>query len=949
MRRWIGLTFLVFLVLGAAGLFSGILFFPLIRALERGVGKNTPLTLTLGGVRLSLTGDIILKRLVLKKGGTSLVSIPKIRIDPNWSAWMRGNLRMDSLTLVMGEGVLKATGTVTWTPPSVTLGGTTEHFPLERFTGGFPALPPSIHVAHTGTWRLEGDRKGWELNVDGNLDRGLSVAKSNPTISGRVHFEGPKGEVALALVHEKSEVSANVQLDTEKEWVEGDFKVRASPFSSFDALWADLERTQGSFTATGHLAGPWKAPAGSIRVRADGLRYKGFGIQSLEAHLERKTGGPRPLSLRVSGSSLTWVTEAGLTQELPHAGISWEGTPTQGTLQWELKWRDGTSAKGRGEALRKDPVFTWTWDQLGLIFPRGDEMSALPGGTVAMNPSAGTIDVHRLQWGKEGHWLRVPRFSYGNGNLVLEGTAEDFLLDLPSSLTGRDPLGGHVQGSVSLKGPVRHPQGPFEVRISSGFYGTVSPLSGLIKGTVENDRVIISEAAAGSGALPSIRLHGILPWAWILSEESDQPMDLYLETGRLDPALLLKGNPDLKLGAGGFLQAEGRVFGKKGAISLQGNLSAFLPSFGMPLVGVEARDTHIDIELKDRHLLVRKAETKLGKGMLKVSGESELPALQLEAVGTKISIKARRELEMTANLNWQLSGTVTSPVLSGTLALLEGTYEAGKKKKGEGKTVEVNPALRAAWDSAQIQLNATWRNNVWYREGLTKIETKADLEVIKSRGAPMPGLRGVVTVLKGNYDALGRDFVLQSGELTFTDPSELDPQLNLQATHKMPDALIELNVTGTARKPELRFQSTPPLPEQDILALLALGKIPGQSASEGSPSDKKSSEAADLAANVVSDYLTRELRSAGMNVLDLDVIRVSPSAKGSEWTVGRYWGSKLFLSYSYNPEDAANQVLKAEYSVSPRWTFVGQTGSQSDNYLDLTFRLPVGKSRKNNK
>jgi autotransporter translocation and assembly factor TamB len=130
------------------------------------------------------------------------------------------------------------------------------------------------------------------------------------------------------------------------------------------------------------------------------------------------------------------------------------------------------------------------------------------------------------------------------------------------------------------------------------------------------------------------------------------------------------------------------------------------------------------------------------------------------------------------------------------------------------------------------------------------------------------------------------------------------------------------------------------------LALLAVGKVPGQSAAQGSTSSEGApSEAAELAADVVSNYLTREIRSAGMNVLDLDVVRVSPSEKGNEWTVGRYWGSKLFLSYSYTPEDAANQVLKAEYSLTPRWTFVGQTGSQTDNYLDLTFRLPVGKSK----
>lgn len=137
------------------------------------------------------------------------------------------------------------------------------------------------------------------------------------------------------------------------------------------------------------------------------------------------------------------------------------------------------------------------------------------------------------------------------------------------------------------------------------------------------------------------------------------------------------------------------------------------------------------------------------------------------------------------------------------------------------------------------------------------------------------------------------------------------------------------------------------MPEPDILALLAIGKVPGQS-SPGT-TETAPSAALDLAADVVSDYLTRGVRSSGMNVLDLDVIRVAPAEKGKEWTVGRYWGSKLFLSYSYNPEDSASQILKAEYTFLPRWTLVGQTGSTSDDYLDIIFRLPIRDRKKTKK
>jgi autotransporter translocation and assembly factor TamB len=241
-------------------------------------------------------------------------------------------------------------------------------------------------------------------------------------------------------------------------------------------------------------------------------------------------------------------------------------------------------------------------------------------------------------------------------------------------------------------------------------------------------------------------------------------------------------------------------------------------------------------------------------------------------------------------------------------------------------------------------VNANWDNNVWYRDGLTKIKTQTNLELLKDHGTRDLRINGQVTLLRGSYDAYGRDFIIKSGDLNFTGEAEIDPHLNIQATHKMKDAVVDLDVTGTASKPELHFRSNPPMAEQDILAMLALGTVPGKSASQTGATDT-TAQATELAADVVSDYLTRELRTTGMNVLDLDVIRVTPTDKGKEWTVGRYWGSKLFLSYSYNPENSASQVLKAEYAVTPKWFLVGQSGSQTDNYLDVNFRLPVGNRR----
>lgn len=782
----------------------------------------------------------------------------------------------------------------------------------------------------------------WNVGADGHLDREVTGESSTPVISCVVDFEGGQGTLALRLARQKSEMKAHVKLDTNKKWMEGDFHLTADPLSSFGALWPELNQTQGTVVATGHWVGPWDTPGGTLELNGNGLHYKNTDVKKLQARLDRRGSRDQPFVLSVRGSSITWINAEGKTGGLAQADMEWKGTTQRGELSWTVQGNKGTSLKGQGPAHRKGQGLSWSWKTLNLIFPSGDTYASVPGGTVDLL-SAEELDVRNFRVGDEGQTLIVRRFSLNKGTLAVEAAAKQFNFVVPGT-----PLAGRLTGEIFLHGPWDRPEGHFELSVTSASYGNLTDISAEAKGQVTKGLVSVDDAKIATASFPGLRARGTLPWAWVIASDFSQPMDIGFETGRLDPVDLLKNVPNAKGAPGGTLTLSGRVFGPKDSFSVEGTIAGFLPHLELPSYGIIASDTHIDIELKDRHLRVRKAETKMGKGRVRVSGESHLPSLNVEIEGTKVSLLIRRQLELLGDFHLELGGTLPAPNLKGALAIAQGTYERAKKKKKEEVVgSDWNGAFKKGWDSLKLNVQAEWSNNVWYRDGLTKIETRGDLEVVKEAGDSMPGVRGLISLLKGNYDAYGRDFVLKTGELTFTDPSEIDPQLNVHATHKMKNYLIDLTVLGTAKKPDLQFQSTPPLQEQDILALLALGKVPGQSASQGSTSSEKTpSEAAELAADVVSNYLTREIRSAGMNVLDLDVVRVSPSEKGNEWTVGRYWGSKLFLSYSYTPEDAANQVLKAEYSLTPRWTFVGQTGSQTDNYLDLTFRLPVGKSRR---
>ncbi len=990
---------------GAALLLTGIGFNPVLRWGERIVGRATPFTLSVGGAHFSFAGDLYIKNIVLRRGDTLLLDVPTVVVDPGWAALGRGSLRIDGveieapsvlvnegwvvagstessgggigalgavvhgvtirngrlrlgssddwalldlrcslngsnvrvreLNFVQGEGVLKASGTVSLDTQKIDLSGVTESFPVDDVARAFAPVPESVRVQHTGFWRWTGTFDQWEARLEGLL----KSEKATVTTSLRALLDGGRGEMEGTLTHVDGRAWVKASLDIPKKYLAATFDVTVSSLAALGPFWAEMKQAGGAVTVHGNVKGPWVSPLGTVRVQGAGLRYQGLGIETLQAQIERGAGKEDPLRFRVTGASVTWVAEGGKVWRIPRVEGAWVGSDTDADLDWKFVLSDGTSADGRGPVQRRKDRVVWSWDRLGVLFPGGKKFSAEPGGSIERQ-SSGTIEVKNLQWGPAGKSLRLQRFTYGGENIFLKGSAENVGFRFLKSETDLQNYGltGRVTGDIRLEGPLDNPVGQFDFRVSSGVYQSYPALNIFIKGTVGDGRISLPEILVKSEALPALRVHGSLPWAWVIGAGGQETMDLSLDPLELDPAKLLKGNPDVKVGPGGFLRVGGRVVGKKNNLSVEGELVGGVPSLKIPLAEVDVSDLRLDLELRNQRLRVRQVRAKWGKGFFRLSGESFLPNLSLDIEGKDISFRVPRRLAMKTDLNLHVGGTLSHPVLTGDIPVTEATYEVEKKKSKEPEK-ETNETFLHLWDILKLNVNTGWKNNVWYRDGLTKVETKADVVVSKEGGDRIPGVTGVVSIVRGNYDAYGKDFVLKSGEFVFTDPTELNPQVTLRALHKMRDYLIELNVSGTARRPELRFQSTPPLPEPDILALLAIGKAPGQGAGESS------SGAADLAAGWASDFLTREIRSAGMNVLDLDVVRVSPTDKGTEWTVGRYWGSKLFLSFSYIADESASQVLKGEYSLSPQWYLVGQTGSKSDNYVDLNFRLPVGKSR----
>ncbi len=117
-------------------------------------------------------------------------------------------------------------------------------------------------------------------------------------------------------------------------------------------------------------------------------------------------------------------------------------------------------------------------------------------------------------------------------------------------------------------------------------------------------------------------------------------------------------------------------------------------------------------------------------------------------------------------------------------------------------TVETKSPIKV--DTAFLQTNA-----------------KVNLSICNSLDDPI--VSGAITLLSGNLIFPYKPLFIHKGLLTFSPGQLLDPAIELVARNKIKNYDISLQVAGSAMNHHIMLDSTPPLSEEQIMALLLVG------------------------------------------------------------------------------------------------------------------------------
>jgi translocation and assembly module TamB len=212
-----------------------------------------------------------------------------------------------------------------------------------------------------------------------------------------------------------------------------------------------------------------------------------------------------------------------------------------------------------------------------------------------------------------------------------------------------------------------------------------------------------------------------------------------------------------------------------------------------------------------------------------------------------------------------------------------------------------------------------------------------------------PAVLGRADILEGEASFNGTKFRLEHGDITFANPVTIEPILNLEASTHVRNYDLAITITGTPDQPgglRVSYRSEPPLPQSDIIALLALGRTSEESAQlqEQSGQTAYTDQASDIILNqaINSTVSSRVQKLFGASRIKIDpqglTTETNPTARGPQVTIEQQFANNVTLTYSTNVSQSSQQIIQGEYFFTRNLSAVGTRDQNGVVSFDLRIR-----------
>ena len=576
--------------------------------------------------------------------------------------------------------------------------------------------------------------------------------------------------------------------------------------------------------------------------------------------------------------------------------------PISGTLK--------ASAQGKGTLDRPELTAVIELPQLQL---KQNSISGLKAEVQVANQRADlslTSQAAQSSIRAQGH-VSLDGDYYAEGTVDTTSIPLDLLLAtyMPSVPQG---FKGQTEFHATVKGPLKD-KSQLEAHLTiPTFNASYQSLEIAEAGPIRADyahSVLTLQPAEIRGTGTDLRVEGSVPFGGTGTAT-------LTANGTVDVSIARIIAPDVR--SSGTVALNVRASGSSTAPVLQGQLHLQDISFATDATPLGAEKLNGTLDIDNDHVQVSSLTGQVGGGQISAGGSIVFrPGVQFNLAMQAKSVRLRypEGLRMLLDANLAFSGTTQASTLNGRVLVdsLSFTPDFDLTKFSDQFSGNTIPAQPGFADNIKLAIGVQSKDNLSANSSQISIEGDANLQVLGTAANPV--IIGRTNLTSGELFYRNLRYQLQRGMITFDNPTETEPKMDVSATTTVEQYNLTITLRGTLDKLETTYTSDPPLATADVINLLAQGQTTQEAAASSQSTDS-------IIASQAASQVTGGLQKlAGISSLQIDpLIGGNNSNPSARIALQQRVTKDLLFTFSTDLSQPGTEVVQGEYQLNKRWS-----------------------------
>ncbi len=499
----------------------------------------------------------------------------------------------------------------------------------------------------------------------------------------------------------------------------------------------------------------------------------------------------------------------------------------------------------------------------------------------------------------------------------------DFDPLLKRFLQGRVTGHSSIAGDIRADGPLRRPKDLNVVgdigQVSAELQGIRLTNQGPVRFTLQNE-VLKLEQFHIVGAETDITATGTISLA------ASRAVDL-TANGRVNLQMVQSLNPAYN--ATGLMMLSMHATGSLPHPVYSGRLEISNASLSYIDLPNGVADVNGTLVFNQDRLEVQQLTARSGGGLLNIAGFVGLANgvdMNLTATAKEMRLRYPPGVSAMANADLKLTGTFNNSTLSGDITVTRFSLNQQfdfSLYLARAKQPAPTPDPKSPLNNIHLDVHIMSTPELQFQSSLAKLSGDVDLRV---RGTAMkPSVLGRVNILEGTIFFNGTKYQLERGDITFSSPLAIEPILNVAATSRVREYDITIQLHGSINQLRSNYRSDPPLPEGDIIALLAFGRTREEALLNPQPTQNFTDTASNA---ILGQALNSVVSSRVERLFGVSKVKIDPAGSafsspnspttrsGPAVTIEQQVADKLTLTYITDVTQSAQQIISMEYNIN---------------------------------